>query len=1632
MRRSFRFLLGLFGVATGAMLQAAPLGKWPEIPAGRPADTYFNGAAYGSGSWVVVGEKGYIANSTDGQKWSKRSAGHKRDFNGICHSSGRFIAVCKAPDGFGVGAKIWVSDDGGAKWQPRDTDVGGDSISQGLHAVASDGQGNLIAVGGGFSGQMTRSWDNGQTWHRVLPGGGQSWSPFDAVAYGDGVWIAGGSGGILRSTDAGATWASVDAVKDLDSVCYGNHRWFGVDTAHDRLYWSANGITWFETVRAPGHGSGSSFDWPNGCTFADGLFVAVTAYGEIWTSENGRSVEQWLASGDDPDLIAVAPGPRGFFAVGGEARLGRGYACQSPPWLRARLGGPWDHPFTAFDAEDGPPRKVALPEYRVNTASLNLHLEGTLFHMPTLSAAMRLRLGYTSRPLADGATEIGPFGKNWRGSYESLIGSFGSEVRLITAGGNSQVFLTPDGQDVSTVVGSLVLQSPDGSHDELTYTSGGAGFKLRTRATRMTYHYAEAGGPGDALWFLTAIEDRNGNRLTLQVETDETGGRVTRVSDPAGRHLDFSYNDDGRCTRIDMPDGRHLEFSYDEAQNLVGIRDMAGYTAAYTYDKMGFLQRMTTAGRVNRFAWLPRPGYEDADSAQDNAGDLILASVTTSNGGVVRYDLLPKDAGVRRTDAAGIVTEFQSEEGRTTGIRSGKGSRQTVFNEDKFPVRFTDELGNVTEMEYDENGRPVKVTDALGRETEFEYDGRGNLITRRDPLDRVWHFTYDAKDNLASTRTPLNHETAYDYHPNGRLWKTTDPRGGVVENQYNARGDLVSQTDASGHTAGFDYDLTGRCTQMTDRAGRIKSLAYDANDRLTRIGYDSAPGAPERLFAYDAFGQTRFTDELGEITEIERNDFGYITRLSDPLGQWTQTDYNPDNLPVRVIDPMGRVTQTAYDAKGRPVRVTDPLGGIVTRDYDEQGNLVKLTDPRKAASRFAYDANNRLVEMTDPLGLTVHHERDALGRVTVTTNARGQRIRVTYDEDGRITRKEHQAAVPGANFAEVASSVFDGANNLVERTDAWGTTSWVYDASNRATRITYPTGHSLQFTYNATGQIRTVTYPNGLVVTLDDDDFHRQRVPNLLRSGSESVGMQEPGSNVVQVDLDLGADTARMVFAHDVAGRLTGVERSAVSDLGTVVVTSAYDYDAVGRPVDIRHLTPAGTAFAWGLQYDAVGNVVAETRTGFFNDPPLLPAAAKWVYDAAGRIRTRDGRAHTYDADGNLTAVAGGEFEASYSPENKPLTLRRRIGEATEETTHTYDGSGVRVARQAGGEEIQYHYGPAGRLMFTTDGEGELLACYVWGDRSLLAAVHGDSLTGLRHYLTGQLMSVAGVTDASGDMLATYSYDPFGQCARQVRKEGHVDDNPFTFVGGLGVLDEGGGLFYMHQRFYDATSGRFLQKDPAGFEGGLNLYAYAAGNPLNAVDPAGTWDINWARFTKGVKQIAVAGVGIGLLAISAPVTGTVGTVLVGVAAVNTVFSGAAGVCNIALAAGGPKDDSAGKQLDQVDGFGKILGVGAGALYTGFKGLLNGGKMDPKELEANMKTGSGVGSVVDMAANGARWNTPDGHVINTLNNIATADAVGQAYGESAAVLVQEVQAGEQPPDQANAPAGDGAAAPDSDD
>ena len=62
-------------------------------------------------------------------------------------------------------------------------------------------------------------------------------------------------------------------------------------------------------------------------------------------------------------------------------------------------------------------------------------------------------------------------------------------------------------------------------------------------------------------------------------------------------------------------------------------------------------------------------------------------------------------------------------------------------------------------------------------------------------------------------------------------------------------------------------------------------------------------------------------------------------------------------------------------------------------------------------------------------------------------------------------------------------------------------------------------------------------------------------------------------------------------------------------------------------------------------------------------------------------------------------------------------------------------------------------------------------------------------------------------------------------------------DNEITYTGRW--LDEDTGLYYYRARWYNADRGRFISRDPIGTDGGINLYGYVEGNPVNFGDPLG-------------------------------------------------------------------------------------------------------------------------------------------------------------------------------------------------
>jgi len=104
-----------------------------------------------------------------------------------------------------------------------------------------------------------------------------------------------------------------------------------------------------------------------------------------------------------------------------------------------------------------------------------------------------------------------------------------------------------------------------------------------------------------------------------------------------------------------------------------------------------------------------------------------------------------------------------------------------------------------------------------------------------------------------------------------------------------------------------------------------------------------------------------------------------------------------------------------------------------------------------------------------------------------------------------------------------------------------------------------------------------------------------------------------------------------------------------------------------------------------------------------------------------------------------------------------------------------------------------------------------------------------------------------------------YDYDSFGNLEQQ----GESIEQPFTYTAR--ELDEETGLYYYRARYYDPQVGRFVSKDPIGFEGGdNNLYGYVLNNPVNATDPEGL--CKWTgSVTMKVGTVSRRGVAAGVV-----------------------------------------------------------------------------------------------------------------------------------------------------------------------
>jgi RHS repeat-associated protein len=93
--------------------------------------------------------------------------------------------------------------------------------------------------------------------------------------------------------------------------------------------------------------------------------------------------------------------------------------------------------------------------------------------------------------------------------------------------------------------------------------------------------------------------------------------------------------------------------------------------------------------------------------------------------------------------------------------------------------------------------------------------------------------------------------------------------------------------------------------------------------------------------------------------------------------------------------------------------------------------------------------------------------------------------------------------------------------------------------------------------------------------------------------------------------------------------------------------------------------------------------------------------------------------------------------------------------------------------------------------------------------------------------------------DAYGEPVWYYSAEP----GLGLRPD--YNGQVFLYKGQYGcVTDTDTGLVYCHHRYYDPMACRWISRDPAGLEGGINTYQYCNGDPIDAADPSGTSPIS--------------------------------------------------------------------------------------------------------------------------------------------------------------------------------------------
>ena len=805
---------------------------------------------------------------------------------------------------------------------------------------------------------------------------------------------------------------------------------------------------------------------------------------------------------------------------------------------------------------------------------------------------------------------------------------------------------------------------------------------------------------------------------------------------------------------------------------------------------------------------------------------------------------------VKVTDALGYFAEtfYDNQDHIVRQIDKSGAESIYEFDANHNLTKTIDPLGQVTLMEYNAKFQLTKITDPQLFQTKFTHDAEHHLLTRTEPSGRVTTHTYTTGGLRASTKdsggfiTKWTYDTygfpatmtrpdltvvTYDYDTRGNLLSVKDSLLRITKNTYDKRRLLITETDALLGVVTHGYDNSGNATSITDRDGRTTTSAYNALRKKTSMTDARLKQTTYHYTVQDWLERER--DPLLHDSWLLYDDAGRQTGAKDALNHIWNTGYYPDGTVESTTTPLQKKTEIIRDDLKRAKIRKNPLLHEVEQHYDIAGRRDWLENQKNQRFTFKYDNDGRQTELITPRNLIQRTDYNLRGLPDYTREPSGQGRVYFYFPSGLLRTSTDNDGT--------RSYTYDKEGNLLTVYESTKTITRTYDSLNRLKTFRDENGYTIGYDYTAEGDLKTLTYPGGKMVHYTYNANHQlETVTDWNNRGT--------------------------VFTYDDAGRLTRIDRPN----GTAQIAT---YDDADRLDLLQEVGPGGAVIATFDQAYFDDNKLQST-TPTRHSPSVVaptPPTLAATFDEDNRLATWSGtNTAQFDADGNMTfGPLGKPALGNLMPAGSVHTYdaRNRLI-AAGGITYSYDSEGRRTGMTDANGLTRYVNDPSGpldRVLYKIAPNGTVTS-YVYGLGLLYEETDGATLT--YHYDWRD--STVAVTDLLGNVTGAASYTAYGV----VQTFGTMN-TPFLFNGRWGVQTDANGLLYMRARYYNPLICRFINADPAGFGGGLNWYAFAAGNPVDLMDPFGLGPV--AGFFKGLATGGIKAIIAGaIVAILAPIS----------------------------------------------------------------------------------------------------------------------------------------------------------------